>query len=107
MEVSCVPQFQPSHNGSVVCSNGTWTVLPKCVPAKCRELPDAPRNGMVVAPNMDHGMVGKFEVSSFSVAAFCCFLMDFIALLLSAESFYIKTPILLASLYCSVGTATC
>ena len=36
--------------------------MAKCVPAKCTELPDAPRNGMVVAPNLDHGMVGKFEV---------------------------------------------
>jgi len=61
VEVRCVAQFQPSHNGSVVCHNGTWNILPKCIPAKCRELPDAPRNGMVVAPNMDHGMVGKFE----------------------------------------------
>ena len=61
LAVSCVSQFQPSHNGSTVCNNGTWNILPKCIPAKCRELPDAPRNGMVVAPNMDHGMVGKFE----------------------------------------------
>lgn len=30
-------------------------------PAKCTELPEAPRNGMVVAPKLDHGMVGKFE----------------------------------------------
>ena len=45
-----------------VCNNGTWSRVAKCVPAKCTELPDAPRNGMVVAPNLDHGMVGKFEV---------------------------------------------
>ena len=38
--------------------------MAKCVPAKCTELPDAPRNGMVVAPNLDHGMVGKFEVGN-------------------------------------------
>ena len=30
-------------------------------PAKCTELPEAPQNGMVVAPRLDHGMVGKFE----------------------------------------------
>ena len=29
--------------------------------AKCTELPEAPENGLVVAPNLDHGMVGKFE----------------------------------------------
>jgi hypothetical protein len=31
------------------------------VAAKCTELPEAPQNGMVVAPKLDHGMVGKFE----------------------------------------------
>ena len=31
------------------------------IPAKCTELPEAPQNGMVVAPKLDHGMVGKFE----------------------------------------------
>ena len=80
VEVRCVPQFQPSHNSSVVCHNGTWNNIPKCIPAKCTELPDAPRNGMVVAPNMDHGMVGKFEVS---IGLSAVFLMDFITLLLS------------------------
>ena len=62
MTVSCVPQFQASTNSSLVCNNGTWSTVTKCIPAKCTELPDAPRNGMVVAPNMEHGMVGKFEV---------------------------------------------
>ena len=84
MTVSCITQFQPSPGPSMVCNNGTWlpansssnssswssnysnssswSSVAKCVPAKCTELPDAPRNGMVVAPNLDHGMVGKFEV---------------------------------------------
>ena len=31
------------------------------ISAKCTELPEAPQNGMVVAPKLDHGMVGKFE----------------------------------------------
>ena len=85
MTVSCIAQFQPSPGPSMVCNNGTWlpanssssnssswsnysnsssswSSVAKCVPAKCTELPDAPRNGMVVAPNLDHGMVGKFEV---------------------------------------------
>ena len=62
VSVSCEAPFQPALNSSVVCSDGTWLQPAACVPAKCTELPDAPRNGMVVAPNMDHGMVGKFEV---------------------------------------------
>ena len=65
--VTCEAPFQPADNSSVVCSDGTWLQPPRCVPAKCTELPDAPRNGMVVAPNMDHGMVGKFEVGGHEV----------------------------------------
>ena len=64
-QVECLSQFQPTTNRSTVCHNGTWTTVPKCIPAKCTELPDAPRNGMVVAPKLDHGMVGKFECRSF------------------------------------------
>ena len=76
--VQCLSQFQPTTNRTTICNNGTWSSVPKCIPAKCTELPDAPRNGMVrslfayvsntifslqvVAPKLDHGMVGKFEV---------------------------------------------
>ena len=62
--MTCEAPFQPADNSSVVCTDGTWLKAPLCVPAKCTELPDAPRNGMVVAPNMEHGMVGKFEVGT-------------------------------------------
>ena len=65
--VQCLSQFQPTTNLTTVCNNGTWSSVPKCIPAKCTELPTAPRNGMVVAPNLDHGMVGKFEVSLVSI----------------------------------------
>ena len=61
MQVECLSQFQPTTNRSTVCQNGSWSSVPKCIPAKCTELPDPPRNGMVVAPNLDHGMVGRFE----------------------------------------------
>ena len=65
--VQCLAQFQPTTNLTTICNNGTWSSLPKCIPAKCTELPNAPRNGMVVAPNLDHGMVGKFEVKIVSI----------------------------------------
>merc|ERR1712008_492259 len=61
IDVRCQSQFQKTHNSTPVCKNGTWSRIPKCIPAKCTELPEAPENGLVVAPNLDHGMVGKFE----------------------------------------------
>ena len=77
--VRCLSQFQPTTNLTTSCNNGTWSKVPKCIPAKCTELPDAPRNGMVskqasskhveiiyheqvVAPKLEHGNMGKFEV---------------------------------------------
>ena len=62
--MTCEAPFQPADNSSLVCHDGAWLQPAHCVPAKCTELPDAPRNGMVVAPNMEHGMVGKFEVNN-------------------------------------------
>jgi hypothetical protein len=61
IDVRCLSQFQKTHNSTPVCKNGTWSRIPKCIPAKCTELPEAPENGLVVAPKLDHGMVGKFE----------------------------------------------
>lgn len=34
--------------------------MPKCEPARCKRLPKAPRNGMVIAPKIEHGMLAKF-----------------------------------------------
>ena len=75
IHVQCLAQFQPTTNKTTVtipsllkhaeflnhlhnhnhhnyhdqvCNNGTWSSVPKCIPAKCTELPDAPRNGMVL-----------------------------------------------------------
>ena len=47
ISVQCLSQFQPTSNFTTICNNGTWSSVPKCIPAKCTELPDAPRNGMV------------------------------------------------------------
>lgn len=45
----------------VVCWNGTWPVIPRCTPARCKQLPKAPKNGMVMAPKMEHGMRAVFQ----------------------------------------------
>ncbi|XP_048510711.1 uncharacterized protein LOC105691170 isoform X2 [Athalia rosae] len=45
----------------VVCDNGTWAVIPKCTPARCKLMPRAPKNGMVIAPKTEHGMRAVFK----------------------------------------------
>ncbi|KAJ8937901.1 hypothetical protein NQ318_001674 [Aromia moschata] len=62
LAVDCHPQYEFLASLSpVTCNNGTWTFIPKCEPARCKLLPKAPRNGMVLAPKMEHGMKARFR----------------------------------------------
>ncbi|KAF5269827.1 hypothetical protein FQR65_LT05873 [Abscondita terminalis] len=62
LTVHCDPLYEFSLNDApVVCNNGTWTNIPKCQPARCKYLPKAPKNGMVIAPKMEHGMKARFK----------------------------------------------
>ncbi|XP_018896895.2 sushi, von Willebrand factor type A, EGF and pentraxin domain-containing protein 1 isoform X2 [Bemisia tabaci] len=58
----CEDKFEPSANNTpVICQNGTWSRLPSCQPARCKYLPKAPANGIVIAPKTDHLMRAKFK----------------------------------------------
>ncbi|KAI5725568.1 hypothetical protein M8J77_017209 [Diaphorina citri] len=62
--VYCENMYEPApsvNNTPVQCSNGTWTHIPKCQPARCKVLPKVPRHGMVIAPKTDHGMRALFK----------------------------------------------
>ncbi|KAG8223021.1 hypothetical protein J437_LFUL001343, partial [Ladona fulva] len=62
LTVVCEPRYELSHNNSpITCNNGTWTYIPRCQPARCKYLPKAPRNGMVIAPKIEHGMKARFK----------------------------------------------
>ncbi|XP_026477208.1 CUB and sushi domain-containing protein 1-like [Ctenocephalides felis] len=54
-------EFPQAGLAPVTCNNGTWTLIPRCVPARCKHMPKAPKNGMVIAPKMDHGMKARFQ----------------------------------------------
>lgn len=43
------------------CNNGTWSVIPRCVPARCKTLPKPPKFGMVISPKTEHGMRARFK----------------------------------------------
>lgn len=45
----------------VTCNNGTWSIVPSCSPARCKQMPKPPKNGMVIAPKTDHGMKAIFK----------------------------------------------
>ncbi|XP_031335519.1 sushi, von Willebrand factor type A, EGF and pentraxin domain-containing protein 1-like isoform X3 [Photinus pyralis] len=62
LTVDCEPLYEFALSDSpVVCNNGTWTHIPKCQPARCKYLPKSPKNGMVIAPKMEHGMKARFK----------------------------------------------
>ncbi|XP_066582959.1 uncharacterized protein [Prorops nasuta] len=60
--VSCVQNYEFTANSTpVLCNNGTWSIVPSCSPARCKQMPKAPKNGMVIAPKTDHGMKAVFK----------------------------------------------
>lgn len=62
LTVDCDPQYEfLASLQPVTCNNGTWTQIPKCEPARCKHLPKYPKNGMVIAPKMEHGMKARFK----------------------------------------------
>ncbi|GAB0099339.1 locomotion-related protein Hikaru genki [Sergentomyia squamirostris] len=63
LEVMCDEhyEFPISSLSPPVCNNGTWSVIPRCVPARCKSMPKPPKNGMVLAPKTEHGMKARFK----------------------------------------------
>lgn len=54
-------EFPLSSLSPPTCNNGTWSVIPRCVPARCKTMPRYPKNGMVLAPKTEHGMKARFK----------------------------------------------
>ncbi|KAH0552797.1 uncharacterized protein LOC123270429 [Cotesia glomerata] len=60
--VHCIENYEfAANNTPVTCNNGTWTIIPSCTPARCKQMPKSPKNGMVIAPKMNHGMKAIFK----------------------------------------------
>ncbi|XP_073987217.1 hig-anchoring scaffold protein isoform X2 [Rhodnius prolixus] len=59
--LQCEQRYEANTSDSpVVCNNGSWTQIPRCIPARCKQLPNVPKNGMIIAPKTDHGMKARF-----------------------------------------------
>lgn len=54
-------EFPISASAPPTCNNGTWSIIPRCTPARCKGLPRAPKFGMVLAPKTEHGMRALFK----------------------------------------------
>ncbi|XP_065566642.1 sushi, von Willebrand factor type A, EGF and pentraxin domain-containing protein 1-like isoform X3 [Artemia franciscana] len=60
LNIDCNPGYE-QIGLPPVCHNGTWTVVPRCIPARCKHFPPRPRNGIVIAPKTEHGMKALFK----------------------------------------------
>ncbi|EDW76217.2 uncharacterized protein Dwil_GK14777, isoform C [Drosophila willistoni] len=63
LEVKCDEnyEFPVSVLSPPTCNNGTWSIIPRCVPARCKSMPRPPKHGMVMAPKTEHGMKARFK----------------------------------------------
>ncbi|XP_028899392.1 uncharacterized protein LOC105217452 isoform X1 [Zeugodacus cucurbitae] len=63
LEVKCDEnyEFPVSLLSPPTCNNGTWSIIPRCVPARCKNMPKPPKHGMVLAPKTEHGMKARFK----------------------------------------------
>jgi hypothetical protein len=62
LAVECVSDYEFAASGHpVLCNNGTWSIVPTCSPARCKQMPKPPKNGMVIAPKTDHSMKAVFK----------------------------------------------
>ncbi|XP_037959565.1 uncharacterized protein LOC119688947 isoform X2 [Teleopsis dalmanni] len=63
LEVKCEEnyEFPVSLLSPPTCNNGTWSIIPRCVPARCKSMPKPPKHGMVLAPKTEHGMKARFK----------------------------------------------
>ena len=48
MNVTCNGNYELASSLPITCNNGTFDNVPKCEPARCKQLPTPPLNGMVV-----------------------------------------------------------
>ncbi|KAG5681085.1 hypothetical protein PVAND_010551 [Polypedilum vanderplanki] len=63
LEVICDEhyEFPLTSLSPPTCNNGTWSTIPRCVPARCKTLPKAPKFAMVISPKTEHGMKARFK----------------------------------------------
>ncbi|XP_022230588.2 uncharacterized protein LOC111079639 isoform X1 [Drosophila obscura] len=63
LEVMCDEnyEFPVSLLSPPTCNNGTWSIIPRCIPARCKSMPRPPKHGMVMAPKTEHGMKARFK----------------------------------------------
>ena len=74
ISIDCNKNYELEGNvAQITCNNGTFNKMPRCEPARCKELPSPPNNGMVVVSILLHSTLKspkkvRFEKSQSQMA---------------------------------------
>ena len=61
VSINCTEDYEAVSYSPLTCSNGTWSSSPGCVPARCKQIPPPPSNGMIVVADTNHGARGLYQ----------------------------------------------
>ena len=71
INVNCTADYEPMSYEAVSCNNGTWSSTPRCVPARCKQIPAPPTNGMIVVADTSHGSTGLYQCKGHKEKQLC------------------------------------
>lgn len=60
IEIQCNERYEVDFPNYPMCSNGSWTYIPRCVPIRCKIWPPAVKNGMVIFTKSDHNAAARY-----------------------------------------------
>ena len=61
ININCTADYEALSYEAVRCNNGSWSSAPRCVPARCKQIPPPPTNGMIVVADTSHGSTGLYQ----------------------------------------------
>ena len=61
LAINCTADYEAVSWEPVRCNNGSWSYGPRCVPARCKQIPSPPTNGMIVVADTNHGATGLYQ----------------------------------------------
>ena len=65
LNINCTANHEPDSYEPVRCNNGSWSSAPRCVPARCKQIPSPPTNGMIVVADTNHGSIGLYQCKGY------------------------------------------
>ena len=71
LAINCTADHEAVSWEPVTCNNGSWSSAPRCVPARCKQIPPPPTNGMIVVADTNHGSSGLYQCKGQDKSQLC------------------------------------